>query len=147
MGKFSRMRFTKRHVGIVQPLEGKDDILSVEVARGLEPRRGMEFHAAPQVECDYPSIFRNFPAFGETRFDACRIFRFVFQQPIEDRCCTVDSIPASLVSGSNPLGLISEQYTRGFVGKARFVRLRAYARLEAISRMTDATLIRRTQTV
>src|SRR5260363_481059 len=57
MGKFSRMRFTKRHVGIVQSLEGKDDILSVEVARGLEPRRGMEFHAAPQVECDYPSIF------------------------------------------------------------------------------------------
>src|SRR5260363_77703 len=89
----------------------------------------------------------NFPAFGETRFDACRIFRFVFQQPIEDRCCTVDSIPASLVPGSNPLGLISEQYTRGFVGKARFVRSRAYAPLQAISRMTAATLIRRTQTV
>src|SRR5260363_374724 len=50
-GKFNWIRFTEWHIQITHPLEGKKYILSVEFARRLKPRRGMEFHAAPQMEC------------------------------------------------------------------------------------------------
>src|SRR5260364_375037 len=66
--KFNRPRFTQWHIHITHPLEGKKYILSVEFARRLKPRRGMEFHAAPQMKSINLAVFRNIPLLGKTRF-------------------------------------------------------------------------------
>src|SRR5260363_75111 len=58
-GKFNWIRFTEWHIQITHPLEGKKYILSVEFARRLKPRRGMEFHAAPQMKSINLAVFWN----------------------------------------------------------------------------------------
>src|SRR5260364_269628 len=60
-GKFNWIRFTEWHIQITHPLEGKKYILSVEFARRLKPRRGMEFHAAPQMKSINPARLLNIP--------------------------------------------------------------------------------------
>src|SRR5260364_149772 len=67
-GKFNWIRFTEWHIQITHPLGGKKYILSVEFARRLKPRRGMEFHAAPQMKSINLAVFLNIPRLGKTRF-------------------------------------------------------------------------------
>src|SRR5260363_159122 len=131
--KFSRIRLAKRHIRVKHPFEGKDHIFGVEIARGFEPRRGMELHTAPEIKSIGPAVRGNVPPFGETRFDFVGIFKLVFKQPVKDRCPTALSETAIYLLGSNPVGLASEQYTRDFIGNPGFVKSFAYAPQYVIS--------------
>src|SRR5260363_470191 len=57
--KFNWIGFTKWHVGIAHPHESKQNIFSIELARRLKPRRGMEFHSAPQIKSVNLAVFKD----------------------------------------------------------------------------------------
>src|SRR5260363_276939 len=66
--KFNWIGFTKWHVGIAHARESKQNIFSIELARRLKPRRGMEFHSAPQIKSVNLAVFRNVPSLSEAGF-------------------------------------------------------------------------------
>ena len=64
--------FVIRIVGLPLPVERKQDIIGVEVARRLEILQRMELDALAQVKGDRLAAVGDFPAFGEARDDVGR---------------------------------------------------------------------------